>query len=527
MERNILNEVNRMREIMGLKLILEQNDESWKSVAGGKPYDLIFNTPIKDNDFYFASRPTILYLENWPSEDVVLDFKSIAEYRVPKNVVDNYTSKSESTTKRVKQFIEWTKRSEPKIFDDKYYYIGPSRGGMIAWPTDIYKKIEKNTNYSEVKFKMCAGKKIWDYVDKHKIWSLNELRDIAPAQDFKKTGIVQYGTNLFGEFLPGCTNEIKTKFMQYIDNWIQSNADGKYSKSTLYGKIKQNGIVLGLDKASIDKTSTPGEEGTEEEVNDAVAITPKISGVEGEPFVNNSFELSESTLSVIKEIKQFIQQVLQDNPGTYAIAADKLIINEKKTDIPYTISTSASRLTNGGQAKDWTFLELSQKRANRTAQVMSQTIGPLLQGGLPNPVLNFKGENGDGSSGPNPTSPNNVSTDGKESTKYQNGSEDANKHRNDYGTAKPKEQLEEYKYCIIQLGIKFVYYEDEESPGDDTSTYPDEVTIGEWIFTIVPGDRPKKSKNKFKININWNFGGGGGGGGLFGGGGILPCPAYD
>ena len=242
MERNILNEVNRMREIMGLKLVMEQSDESWKSVAGGKPYDLIFNTPIKDNDFYFASRETRLYLENWPSQDVVMDFKSISNFRIPKNAIDNYTSKSESSTRRVKQFIEWTKNSEPKIFDSEYYYIGPSRDLMMSFPSDIYNKIEKNPNYSATKYKMCSGKKIWDYLDRYKAWSLNDLRDIAPAEDYKKTGIVRYGTNLFGQFLPGCTNELKTKFMEYIDNWIQSNADGKYSKILYMEKL--NKMVL-------------------------------------------------------------------------------------------------------------------------------------------------------------------------------------------------------------------------------------------------------------------------------------------
>lgn len=527
MERNILNEVNRMREIMGLKLVMEQSDESWKSVAEGKPYNLIFNTKVKGDDFYFSNTQTRKFLNEWPTEDILIDFNAISKFRIPKNVLLNY----ENPTNMMSRFLETEKNSKPRLSDDNYFYIGAnSSNQLVNWPSALYDSIEKNPNFSKQKILLCNGYRIWELIDKKvnggQPWTMSEIREHQPGTEYKKsTGILQKGTNLFGQFIPGCTDEVKSKFMEYIDNWIQSNADGTYSKNTLYGKIKKNGIILGLDKAAVESSSSPGEESSEEEVNNALAITPKITGVEGEPFVNNSFELSESTLSVIEEIKKAIQQVLQDNPGSYAVASDKLDINGKETDIPYSISTSASRLTNGGQAKDWTFLELSQKRANRTAQVMSQTIGPLLQGGLPNPVLNFKGGNGDGSSGPNPTSPNSVSTDGKESTRYQNGSEEANKHRNDYGTAKPKEQLEEYKYCIIKLGIKFVYAEDETSPEGDGSTYPDEVTIGDWLFTIVPGDRPKKTKKSrgsrsFRIRIPG--GSGGGGGGYF-----TPCAAYN
>lgn len=525
MKRNILNEVNRMREIMGLKLILEQSDESWKSVAKGKPYKLIFDTSIKGDDFYFASTPTIKFLSEWPSEDILLDFKSISKYRIPKNVLLNYKG---NPNDRINRFLEIEKNSKPRLSDDNYFYLGNLGDQLVRWPSNIEESIEKNPDFSKQKILLCNGNRIWEFledkINNGQSWTMNEIREHQPGKDYKKTGIIQKGTNLFGQFIPGCTDEIKSKFMEYIDNWIQSNANGNYSKNTLYGKIKKNGIILGLDKAAVESSSSPEEEDSEGENNNALSITPKITGIDGEPFVNNSFELSESTLSVIEEIKQAIQQVLQDNPGVYAVASDKLDINGKKTNIPYTISTSSSRLTNGGQAKEWTFLELSEKRAKRAAQVMSQTIGPLLQGGLPNPVLNFKGGNGDGSSGPNPTSPNSVSTDGKESTRYQNGSEDANNHRNDYGSAKPKEQLEEYKYCIINLGIKFVYSEEDESPGDDNSTYPDEVTIGDWLFTIVPGDRPKRgssTRRRKKVKIRIPTGGGGGGGH------IMPCVAYD
>lgn len=517
MERNILNEVNRMKEIMGLKLVLEQSDESWKSVAQGKPYKLLFETTIKGNDNYFASTSTIRILEGWPKQDSLINIKTISKYRIPKRLVNN------SSGVIVDKFKEIESKSIPKLSDDIYYYVGKEKDRFIRG-TQLSSLVEKNPDFSKVSYLLCEGPSIWDFIARQvnngKTWNMNDIRDISPGNEQKKSGILQKGTNLFGQFIPGCTDEIKTKFMEYIDNWIQSNANGNYGKSTLYGKIKQNGIILGLDKASVESSSSSEDESSEESSN-ALAITPKITGVDGEPFKNNSFELSESTLSVIEQIKQAIQQVLQDNPGVTAVATNKLDINGKKVDIPYTISTSASRLTNGDQAKDWTFLELSQKRANRTAQVMSQTIGPLLEGGLPNPELNFKGGNGDGSSGPNPTSPNSVSTDGKESTKYQNGSEEAKKHRNDYGTAKPKEQLEEYKYCVINLGIKFIYPEDETSPEGDSSTYPDEVTIGEWLFTIVPGDRPKKTNkknNREKVRIRDTGGGSSG---------ITKCGAYD
>jgi hypothetical protein len=127
---------------------------------------------------------------------------------------------------------------------------------------------------------------------------------------------------------------------------------------------------------------------------------------------------------------------------------------------------------------------------------MQEMLGPLLEGGLPKPIIDFNGTNGDGSSGPNPPNGYNVATNGKQSTSYRNGSPEANKERNNYGTPPAKiEDLEQYKYCIIQIAIEFFSEEesDQSAPG-----IKDEIFVGKWTFDIIPGDRPKSSNTRKK-----------------------------
>ena len=140
MERNILNEVNRMREIMGLKLVMEQSDESWKSVAEGKPYNLIFNTKVKGDDFYFSNTQTRKFLNEWPTEDILIDFNAISKFRIPKNVLLNY----ENPTNMMSRFLETEKNSKPRLSDDNYFYLGNFRDQLVRWTRNIEESIEKN-----------------------------------------------------------------------------------------------------------------------------------------------------------------------------------------------------------------------------------------------------------------------------------------------------------------------------------------------------------------------------------------------
>ena len=63
----------------------------------------------------------------------------------------------------------------------------------------------------------------------------------------------------------------------------------------------------------------------------------------------------------------------------------------KVVKIPYTIATSASRIPNGGKAKDLTFLELSEKRAesvkNYLQQVFSSAGVKMIE-----PIVSFQGD---------------------------------------------------------------------------------------------------------------------------------------
>ena len=70
----------------------------------------------------------------------------------------------------------------------------------------------------------------------------------------------------------------------------------------------------------------------------------------------------------------------------------------------YKILTSANRARNGGAVKDWSFEKLSGARANSVKQYVDGKLSSIGVQTI-SPTIDSKGTNGDGSSGPNPPSP--------------------------------------------------------------------------------------------------------------------------
>ena len=119
------------------------------------------------------------------------------------------------------------------------------------------------------------------------------------------------------------------------------------------------------------------------------------------------------------------------------------------TDI--SITTSSSRFRNTGDYENKSFKQLSQDRTNSAYNFVTQM---LTEKGFKfskfSPTLNFDGENGDGSSGPNPPEGYNYVDVGDVPMNSK-----PTQPRNEAGTPLSKpEDYEKYKYCIIDITVE-------------------------------------------------------------------------
>jgi hypothetical protein len=483
MRKDIIVEINRIKEIMGLILEQEQTQGSWQTVAGGKPFDL-----LTANDNYFTSDKTRGYIEFFPKVDTKISFRNITKFRIPVS----------SLPEQTRNHLSNKNKFELSLIEEDFLYGNLETFGDLRLDLKIR---QNNPEYNSKLAGLCYSLIIMGYIEKNinndvKI-TLNNIRNLKLS-----TNTTINGTNYFGTTIPGLSDEILTKFMEFIDAWVRAETNPErpnYSVNTLSNKIKPKGIRLTPGRPEEVQSS---EEPTEKTFN-AFFSDFKISADQGSPFEDNKSDLTEVSLGIIKEIANNIQKVTAQNPVLKARVVSKVNVENSEKDIPFTIRTSASRLMNTNEAKDKTFSQLSQERAQRVYQTMQEMLGPLLVGGLPKPVMDFNGTNGDGSSGPNPPNGYSVTTDGRTSTSYKTGTPEANKERNKFGTPPAKiEDLNQYKYCIIQIAIEF--FSEEESGGLSPGA-EDEILVGVWTFDIVPGTRPKKPKKtrtrRIRINI--------------------------
>ena len=135
------------------------------------------------------------------------------------------------------------------------------------------------------------------------------------------------------------------------------------------------------------------------------------------------------------------------------------------------IDTSASRFRNTGSATTMTFEELSKKRSDTTYLYVIRRLKEI---GITEwcdgekITLNYKGENGDGTSGPNPPSGNYYVPKGGVSSQPVLD----NKNRNEFGIPhKSKAEYDVHKYNRLSVGIGFDFYTPPEfgskTEGDD------------------------------------------------------------
>jgi len=456
MKKNIILEVSRIKEIMGLISEQEKSNStpnSWKEYAGGEPAAL-FELKASSNSKKYMT----------VEEDTTLNWKTTAYYRTSYDRLKNGLGK-EKADSIWEKYSNWV--SSPIV--DGYLYFEQKPGSYYN------KSFEDNPDLIPGARKAVAS-------------------DIPGHMNSR-------GGDRWGITLPGLTSEIKLRFMKIIDDFVKNEYGGNYDKADR--KISSIVIV----KGKIIENEKDGEE--QPEIN-ALYSDYRVSGVDGIPFVNNEWGVSEDIKSHIQETKAAIKQVLRQNSGVTAKISTKAVINGQEKEVPYTISTSASRFRNTGQAENMSFIQLSQKRAEEIHKYVISELGGLVK--FPNPVLDIKGKNGDGSSGPNPPNPYKFSTGGGEPDSYVKSGD-----RNGFGdpSSNPKD-YNKYKYCRVVFVVSFTGVDSSTSPSS-----PSEGSFGEWKIKIRTKQRKKIQWPK--LDLSWI----GGKGSENSGGGHIACAAYN
>lgn len=181
------------------------------------------------------------------------------------------------------------------------------------------------------------------------------------------------------------------------------------------------------------------------------------------------------------------------------------------------VLTSASRLRNRKDAIDKTWLQLSQERSESAKNYVLKRLDEIgVLRDKQNDVMitteynvDYKGQNGDGSSGPNPEKPYQYNTDGLGTWYCGDNTEKGKKcknSRNSKGTPDTIENLEKNKYLVVNIAVVFKAQKEKPIESDpEEKPRTDEVKISSYkVQFILP---PKGGRFRFWLpQITIEFG---------------------
>lgn len=480
MKRNIISEVNRMRQIMGLELVLEQTSTTER---------LFVSLLDEKSKIYWESA----------GNDFSCSPRFYFKYRFPVSEIKPEKLPEETTTKRgvEGQYLYSSYNFISKSFfkDDSQYR------NSIEDLRNIEDQYGKRLGQSKLGFPLGNDYKNPDY---------NESALKACSKRDNKDGESVTGAEKrqSGADVPPMTKETKEGFIEYFISWCTKKYPEKKDKNSPdIGECKKNIKAIKLLPGELIKQES------EDNVIPAVKVTKSINkGTEGEPFPNNSTRVGQGVVNWTKKFKGDIVEFLKQYPGAKVSIANKV----DGENYPFTIATSASRYRNTGEAQQMNFKELSQARAESVySYVVNELSSVIPDISTAKVTLNSNGKNGDGSSGPNPPSPNLFSDGGGDPKSFK---KDGDRTFNGQKPHSSPNEYEQYKYCIIKIAVKFDYESGDTEPKAPTS-------LGEWGIKIV-SKSGSGGGNKNRIIFN-RIKKGGGGGGFFDGSGGQPCGAYN
>ena len=453
LKKGILNEVNRTREIMGLGVILEQdaNPDDYKKYDGGEPYKL----------FLLKATPTSkLYMES---------------------------TGGETTGAQIYQY----RRKHPKlVFIEKVQVkiknLDKTKPGYDASLDFQMAKIEKAKQQYNKSLELSRYDKKYVYTSSKK-----GVKNVKGSDNpYEENPEFVKGARGVKVDIPLTPNE-KFALMEKIQTYVKKYYGGDYSAAEETKKISKKtsttryyGIVtikLKPGKIEIIKDEVEQPEplpGFEK----AIALT---DGSGMSVFPNNEWEVGDQITSWAEEIVAVVNKMKSEftekgyKDITVEMTDTKYDDSGKVVKIPYTIATSASRIPNGGKAKDLTFLELSEKRAESTKNYLQQVFSSA---GIKmiEPIVSFQGDgkaNKDGSTG---------GASGPEWT----------------GKNADRANYEKHKYCKIAVAFKL------SSPGFEIEVLGEpetETKVGEWNMNIRRYTKNRPFKKLISLISNWEL----------------------
>jgi len=315
------------------------------------------------------------------------------------------------------------------------------------------------------------------------------------AEVRQKNGTINYeGRNL----VPTLTAIQKLMDSGSVANWNKLMADHKHVKygisaAAYYMKtadsMKWTNVFVGSEEYVEQMKKANGTEEWREDVSFPISFP--IANPAGQHFIDNTAILTDlfkgEITSLIEEIKG---AGAKSNPP---IANPQFFLSK------LTVSTSSSRFRNTNEAANKTWLQLSEERANVAQKyVIDQfTAAGIIIGKSPNGelntqyIINANGENGDGTSGPNPPKGFAFNSDGLGTWDCTKSDKCTEKNRNDKGAPLTnKAEYDKFKYliCTAELIMKnpIAHPEGGPTPGEP-DTNPTAVT--EYTIAFY---RPKK-----------------------------------
>ena len=369
MNRNVISEVSRMREIMGLELVLEQTSTTERLFKG------------------LLDEKSKIYWES-AGDDFSCSPRFYFKYRFPVSELKSEKLPEKTTSKRgvEGQYLYSSYNYIPRnYFNDDSQYKSSSKelrsikdqnGKSLGQPKIGFPLGEDSVNpdYNESALKTCSS-------------------------GDNKAGVTGSQKRQSGAEVPPMTEEVKEGFIQYFIDWCKKKYPEKKDKNTPdMGECRKNIKYIKLKPGKLSS------EEKEETVIPAVKLKHSIDKkTEGEPFPNNSTRVGQGVINWTKKFKKDLSDFLKQFPGAKVSVATKV----DGENYPFVIATSASRYRNTGEAQQMNFKELSQARSESVYSYIVNELSSIISDiSTAKVTLNSNGKNGDGSSGPNPPSPN-------------------------------------------------------------------------------------------------------------------------
>ena len=552
MEKNILSELNRNREIMGLTPLLEQESNDVMGISREEECPCLDDSGKPDG----TTSPGCC--DEWTEQDQQDYEKFEKKYGGPPSFAKKYSSLPgvrELKGAYLQEILNLAKEQLP-IITKKVKDSGNAEGYGLM--TNLQKSISEMSQILEMSEEEFLSLNITQQViyarnekekkDATQKWTLNKLKRDKDWEELQKQNRLKNTKGSEEEFkeLRVSTSKLMKGFIKKLDRkskkrwankdkayneqgWVMTDEDKKglfkvfrdyfieWRDMKRNRKYAKNMSDLKLLKKFFSEINLRNVKGPDELINlDPIKTEPtepivgcgqelglQLLGVQDDeftPFVNNSTELHQDLKNEINGVVIGLGNALKENPGVeYKISS-------------YRIWTSASRAANGGLVKTWSFKELSDARAQSVKTYIDSAFAKIGVK-LPEPQIDSSGENNDGSSGPNPPYPFSMA---KESGPQKTTDEDdRDKYKKPYA-CKPTDgkficpEYDKFKFCMVDLGIE-VYPPTTvptEKPGKPGTS--EDVKLSspsrKWEIKFVPKEKYRggpgiqlRSPIKFKL----------------------------